>query len=262
MLSTKNKKRPLIGITIGAKSSTFTMLCLRAAVYLAGGRPILVGPGVNMDKVREVTGLVVSGGSDIDPSLYGHENTHSVDIDYDRDLFEKECVTMALTSKLPMLGICRGSQMINIVCGGTLHQDAASQFDGFIPTNSVWAKVITRRKVTLQVGTRLSRIMKTPETLWVNSIHHQAHNLIGQGLTPVASDAHGIVQGIESTRPDHFIVGVQWHPEFLLYSRRQRSIFEALVSASLGNSAVSTSFGNKVSQKRNEPATSGLLGTG
>ncbi|MFC3051466.1 gamma-glutamyl-gamma-aminobutyrate hydrolase family protein [Kordiimonas pumila] len=248
---TPRTKRPLIGITTGNVLNSVALWSLRWSITMAGGRPIRISPSHNVDMVRELNGLVVSGGNDINPALYGHPNTASHDIDPHRDRLERECVEMAYLEQLPILGVCRGAQMINIVLGGTLHQDAPSIFDGFLPTQSTFAKIFARRKVFIDKNSRLINILENNPELWVNSLHHQAMDTLGKGLRKVAADDQGIVQAIEDVTPDHFVLGVQWHPEFMLYSSPQRKIFKTFVRAS--------STGCRVPDTQGAPVMKGVL---
>ncbi len=225
--------KPLIGITTGEQVNWFTLWMLQNGVRLAGGSPLHISPSLNVDRVRDVNGLIVSGGGDIAPALYGQTNIASRDIEPARDALETECIEMAYDGLVPILGICRGAQLLNVVRGGTLHQDARTAFRGFMPTKSAFGKIVTRRKITVKNDCRLERILKNNNEVWVNSIHHQAQADIGAGLREVACDQQGITQAIESEIPYHFALGVQWHPEFMLYSQLHRSIFRALVAASL-----------------------------
>lgn len=233
MLHKPVTSKPLIGITTGEEVNPFTLFMLKNGVRLAGGNPVHISPALNVDKVRDLNGLIVSGGGDIDPALYGQSNIASRNIEPARDRLESECVEMAYDGHLPILGICRGAQLLNVKRGGTLHQDAGSVFNGFMPTESLLGKIVTRRKVEVSEHSRLSRILENNMEVWVNSLHHQAQAKIGEGLREVACDKHGITQAIESEIPYHFALGVQWHPEFMLYSNLQRRIFKALVAASL-----------------------------
>ncbi|WP_417449798.1 gamma-glutamyl-gamma-aminobutyrate hydrolase family protein [Kordiimonas sp.] len=233
MTVVQENSRPLIGITTGAKANYLAYTAIGYGIWLAGGRPVRVSPKHNLRLTRNLTGLVVSGGADINPKLYGQTNTHSVGLDPYRDRLEAECVEMAYAAKLPLLGICRGAQMINVVRGGDLHQDVPSIFDGFLPTQSTFGKVFARRKVIIDGKSNLRTLLDKPDDLWVNSLHHQAINRLGDGLLSIAHDAEfGMVQAIEGADRDHFVIGVQWHPEFMLYASAQRRIFAALVAAS------------------------------
>jgi len=245
MLNKLALKKPLIGITTGTNTNRFTVWLLQNGVRLAGGEPLHINPTLNIDRIRDVNGLLISGGGDIDPSLYQQPNIRSTNIEPERDTLETECIEMAYESQLPILGICRGAQLLNVVRGGTLHQDAPLAFKGFIPTESTFSRIVSRRKIDIDKHSRLARIVEDKKDLWVNSLHHQAQNKIGTGLRVVACDQHGITQAIESETPFHFVLGVQWHPEFMLYSTLQRKIFKALVAASLPtipNAAIKGSF--------------------
>ena len=124
------------------------------------------------------------------------------------------------------MGICRGAQMINVVKGGDLHQDARAFYEGFMPSDTMLAKIVGRRTVKLTEEKGRLRNMLTPKTtIAVNSIHHQAIHQLGDGLKIVARDETGIVQAIESQQDQPRIMGVQWHPEFLLYRKAQRQLF-------------------------------------
>jgi putative glutamine amidotransferase len=118
--------------------------------------------------------------------------------------------------------------MINIVSGGTLHQEARDIYADFLPTSSVLGKIFQRRTVWIEEASRIARIFGTG-TLRVNSIHHQAVDELGFGFTISAKDRHGIVQAIEAEGAH--VMGVQWHPELMLYSKIQRNYFHALITA-------------------------------
>ncbi len=223
-------KKPLIGITTSSNPNYLALLSLKWAVFLAGGHSIHLSPQKNIHRFRDINGLIISGGADIDPRLYHDSNRHSVDIEPDRDQFEVQCASMALSSKLPILGICRGAQMINIAAGGTLYQDATEAYPDFIPTSSQIAKIFYRRKIAVSMKSHLYGKLDD-KTLWVNSLHHQAVKKVGHNLKAIAKDEHGIIQALEGQRSDQFLLGLQWHPEYMLYSRQQRKIFHALISA-------------------------------
>ena len=131
----------------------------------------------------------------------------------------------ALERNIPVLGICRGSQMLNVALGGTLDQDAWATFgvEGKIKT------ILPKREICVEDDTHLS-LISGDEPMKVNALHTQAVDRLGQGLRVSARDTSGMVQAIERVR-DPFALGVQWHPEHLFYAHRQRAIFRALVSA-------------------------------
>jgi putative glutamine amidotransferase len=127
----------------------------------------------------------------------------------------------------PILGVCRGAQMLNVALGGTLHLDIYEVYEAAPKMRTV----LPRKDVSLLPGTSLRDICDRAE-LRVNSLHHQSVDELGDGLRIAARDDHDIVQAIEYTNPaDHFLLGVQWHPEFLLYRPSQRRIFASFMKA-------------------------------
>ena len=144
-------------------------------------------------------------------------------LDLDRDRLEIGWIEHALEQGLPMLGICRGAQLINVVLGGNLHQDIRQMRrltynrPGLLPT----------KQVHLEAGSGLSGITRR-DKLRVNSLHHQAVDRPGLGLVVVGRDLDRIVQAFESS-DGRALVGVQWHPEYLLYLPSQLAIFRWLV---------------------------------
>jgi len=218
------RQRPLIGIA-SLSSENYIR-----AVRDAGGIPVVLpntdGDTSRIDDYLEVLdGLLLPGGADIPPSEYGELAHETVEpLDDDRFRFEKALSKAWITrSEKPMLGICLGSQWINVSSGGNLVQDIPSEF-----------QVIhrdTSHPVTLEPDSRLFRILGG-EPLVVNSVHHQSVREVGEGLRIVARSPDGIVEGIETTSPDRFLIGVQWHPEKLMPSdKRQAKLLKAFVDA-------------------------------
>jgi putative glutamine amidotransferase len=126
---------------------------------------------------------------------------------------------------LPILGICRGSQMINVALGGTLHTDI---YEVYVQAPKM-RTVLPRKTVTVEHGSRLDRILSCNPCL-VNALHHQSVDRLGQGLKIAARDESGIVQAIESESAP-FLLGVQWHPELLVWKKPQQRLFAALAEA-------------------------------
>lgn len=223
------KQKPLIGITTSARKGHMMWWCSRLGVQIAGGRAIRI-TALNNNDHRQCDGYIIAGGVDIDPSCYGQDNIASIDIEPERDTLEKRVIEHALEHKKPMLGICRGAQMINIVKGGNLHQNARDFYEMFVPTNSVLGKIFSRRKISIFKEGVLCELFRHSPTLLVNSLHHQAINELGDGMHITAKDDHGIPQAIENINSDDCtILGVQWHPEFMLHSKSHRKIFKALI---------------------------------
>lgn len=220
--------KPTIGVTTSVSKGRFTWLCIRLSFWLAGGKAYRIHANKH-DHFTQHDGYLIAGGVDIDPSCYGQSNTASKHIEPERDALEKQVITHALQSKKPLAGICRGCQMINVVTGGSLHQDARSVFTDFLPTSSLLAKVFQRRRVSLNDSGRIATIFFNQQ-LSVNSIHHQAIHQLGKGLIVSAKDKHNIPQAIESTT-EQVVFGVQWHPELMLYNKRQLNFFKHLINA-------------------------------
>jgi putative glutamine amidotransferase len=200
---------------------------IRLGILLAGGRAKRL-TALSHDHYPQCDGYIISGGVDIDPASYGQENIASHHIEPARDAMEKAVIEHGFKAQKPVFGICRGTQMINIVSGGTLHQEARDIYADFLPTSSVLGKIFQRRTVWIEEASRIARIFGTG-TLRVNSIHHQAVDELGFGFTISAKDRHGIVQAIEAEGAH--VMGVQWHPELMLYSKIQRNYFHALITA-------------------------------
>ena len=171
-------------------------------------------------------GLLLPGGGDMDPKFYGQERIPACgEPNLLRDAAEPLLLRACLAADKPVLGICRGIQVMNAVLGGDLYQDI-KPFE-HLPHNGHWAKVHT---VTVRRGTLLSRILGQ-DTVLVNSQHHQAVDRVAPGFTLAALSEDGIVEAIE--KPDAgFCLGVQWHPEWLSDADpAMQSLFDAFVNA-------------------------------
>ena len=145
--------------------------------------------------------------------------------DLERDTLEKSLIKEALSRQIPILGICRGAQLLNVYLGGTLHQDIQDFYEEVPQVNSV----LPRKKISVTPNSLLSKILQTENCL-VNALHHQAIELLGDTLQAVAKEGNGIIQAIESTSYP-FLIGVQWHPEYLLQYKNHRLVFKSLIQA-------------------------------
>ena len=164
-------------------------------------------------------GVLLPGGVDIDPGTYREErHPHCGRTDPARDWTELMLTQWAMADRKPLFAICRGVQIINVASGGTLFQDLAAQASGaskhdYFPAHGRYSRDMIAHEVRLGTGSRLSRILGE-ETVRVNSMHHQGIKTLGEGLVANAFAPDGIIEGVE-TASDHFMLGVQWHPEDL-----------------------------------------------
>ena len=219
--------RPLIGVTTSRRGGWRSFLMHRLALGRVGARAVRLVAGAALPG-EELAGLVIGGGDDIGAEIYGGAVLPDVRIDPERDKLELKLLETALPAGLPVLGICRGSQMINVALGGSLHADIYE----------IYAKaprmrtVLPKKTVHVVEGSRLHRITRC-NPCRVNALHHQSVDRVGRGLRVVARDEIGIVQAVEGTGPG-FLLGVQWHPELLPLAKPQQRLFAALAEAARG----------------------------
>jgi gamma-glutamyl-gamma-aminobutyrate hydrolase PuuD/predicted ATP-grasp superfamily ATP-dependent carboligase len=226
-LTPPQRKRPIIGITKPERGDTLAFLAMKFAVWLAGGDPVEITARAPRDP-RSVDGLIFGGGRDIYPKRYEGSPKPGYRYDLARGDMEASWALAARRHQLPVLGVCRGAQMLNVLAGGTLHSDL-SPFKHARPSDIV-ERFFHRFPVRLRYKSKLSEITQCGGEMRVNAIHTQAINRLGAGLTVSAREANGIIQAIEDgSRP--FWLGVQFHPEFMIYRAPMRRLFEALVDA-------------------------------
>jgi putative glutamine amidotransferase len=226
---------PLIGITSCRKLEDY-----RQAILHVGGEVRILENGAPVaESLDALDGLLLTGGDDVEPSRYGEEPHPAVDgVDQARDAFEIELVHAARASDLPILGICRGIQILNVACGGTLFQDIPSQLSGasehsfkvpphqaFFLAHEVW---VERDSV---LGRLLNERLNDTDAVEVNSRHHQAVRAAAPGFTVSATAPDGVVEAIEDPAA-RFCVGVQWHPENFWRTGEFRNLFEGFLEAS------------------------------
>jgi putative glutamine amidotransferase len=204
-----------------------------AAVQRAGGIPVVLPPVPPADVgslLRRLQGLCLSGGPDLDPAAY-HARAHSElgPIEPELDAFELALARQADDLGLPVLGICRGCQVLNVARGGTLFQHLPDITGGRLGHRQTEPGRVPTHTVTIAPGSHLAAITGTLE-LEVNSFHHQAADQLGEGLRPVAWSPDGVIEAIED--PDApFYLGVQWHAEGLVGRKEHEALFRALVEA-------------------------------
>ena len=177
--------------------------------------------------MAELDGVVVTGGHDVQPTLYRAAREVEGKYDPERDAFESEVLHRALALGRPVLAICRGAQLLNVCLGGTLFQDLTSRRR----KTSNRRTLLPLKRLVVSEGTRLWESFGATYSR-INSLHRQGIDQLGAGLRVVGRDLDGIVQAVEIAERD-FVLGVQWHPEFLLYLRRQRRLFHDLVRAAV-----------------------------
>ncbi len=168
----------------------------------------------------DYAGFVIGGGNDIDPAIYGGDVSKSRNVDPLRDEFELSVLELAARRSLPVLGICRGSQLLNVHAGGTLHGDLKDMRR----LTSNRGTLLPRKYVEVEPGSKLADLLGL-QTTRVNSLHHQAVDELGDGFVISARDRDDIVQGIEAI-DEPLRIGVQWHPEYMPQRHEQRRLFD------------------------------------
>ena len=187
--------------------------------------------------VSEVDGILLPGGDDVHPSLYG-ESAHSAfaAAEPGRDAYEIELVRQAADANLPLFAICRGIQVLNVARGGTLVQDIPSQLPAAIPHEVRDTPHTIAHDVWVSEGTLLHSLLRERidgDACPVNSRHHQAVERVGSGLIVSATAPDGVVEAVEDPSK-RFCLGVQWHPENFYRTGEFRALFEAFVDAARG----------------------------
>jgi len=216
--------RPLVAVTTSARSGWRIFPLVALNLRRAGADAVRWGAGRPAD-LASVDAVVIGGGDDIGPDLYGGELVTAARIDPERDRLERCVVMEAIARGLPVLGICRGAQMLNVALGGSLHADAF----GIYRKSHQIRTILPRKRIAIERGTRLEELAGS-QPMTVNALHSQAVNRLGEGLRIAARDLGGMVQAVERVA-EPFALGVQWHPEHLFYARRQRALFAGLAAA-------------------------------
>jgi putative glutamine amidotransferase len=206
------------------------------AVRRAGGEVRVLDRAVDRpaDVIREVDGLLLSGGGDVLPSIYG-EAAHQkfCAAEPGRDDYELELARRAVDADLPLLAICRGIQVLNVARGGSLVQDIEDQIGTSVNHTIREPPVTIAHDVWISEGSLLARVMRDRlegDTCAVNSRHHQAPKTPGEGLVVSATAPDGVIEAIEDPSR-RFCLGVQWHPENFYRTGEFRPLFEAFVEA-------------------------------
>lgn len=233
--------RPLIGITCWLETATtgqerlFVPRNYFRAVEKAGGTPVML-PFVASEEaagavLARLDGLLLSGGVDVDPRLYGELPLPQLGrIDPERDAAELAFIRVAMEQQLPLLAICRGIQSLAVAMGGSLYQDIPRQLPGAMKHSQEAPRWADTHGVRLVPGSHLEQLLGAGEVA-VNSFHHQAVKGVPAGFVVSATADDGVIEGIECPRHP-FAVGVQWHPEeFTQHSSVFDGLFRGLVDA-------------------------------
>jgi putative glutamine amidotransferase len=252
----RDRPRPLIGVTTSEVRRAETVeptpegepprhemalgLTYLRAIEATGGMPVVIPP-LRMDLIEplldQVAGICLSGGPDLHPDAYGQQpDRHLGPTEPDLDRFELAIASAADQRDLPILAICRGTQALNVVRGGTLVQHLPDRFagDGTVhrqhnPGNE------PSHHVGLDPGSRLAAIVDAAK-LEVNSFHHQAIDRLGRDLVATGWAPDGTVEAIEDPSR-RFVLGVQWHAELLVDRSEERDLFRGFVEAAVGAAA-------------------------
>lgn len=201
-------------------------------VEAGGGAPLLVPNLTDLSSIPEMVdrldGLIIIGGVDVDPQLYGEENTHSKGCDLTRDKMEIALVKEARRQLKPLMGICRGLQIINTAFQGTLFQDLLQAIDGAQKHHREPEEPEIYHQILLVRRSFLNDVFEVNE-LNVNSSHHQSVAVVGKGLSVLAAAQDGVIEALECP-DDRCTMAVQWHPERMLDDPKQVALARWFVS--------------------------------
>ena len=234
----KPNKARTVAVTAGIRQDGDTSRVRLTAAYVtalenAGLVPIIIPPLSNERAaaaiLESVSGLVLTGGEDVDPARYGetpHPKIRSVNAA--RDATEAALIREAKSRGTPVLAICRGIQILNVALGGTLVQDISSQCDTDISHDDEGARDSRAHEIAIEPGSRIAAAMGT-DNCAVNSFHHQSVKQVAEGMRITARSPDGVVEGLESVDDDWWVLGVQWHPEEMNESPEpwDRGLFKA-----------------------------------
>lgn len=226
-------KRPVIAFTCSQFQSIFVKLALKLSIYLAGGKPLYISSDytqANTVTWPDFDGLLLGGGVDIHPKHYHGKIKPHYRYDEVRDAIELRLLEHVFASDKPVLGICRGCQMLNIFQHGTLYKDVKKLDSAAHYPSHLLGYIFYRKRIKIVRDSLLYQCVGHQQTK-VNSIHKQCIHLVGDGFNVTASEESTMIQCIEHTELT-FAMGVQFHPEFLIMKKPFLNIFKLFVRKS------------------------------
>jgi putative glutamine amidotransferase len=226
-----SKPAPVVGVTWCSRLDDYV-----ASVERSGGKArVLEFSESPRAVIEQVDAVLLTGGGDVDPVFYGQERHPSVfDAEPGRDEFEIDLARRAMDANIPLLAICRGSQVLNVAAGGTLVQDIPSAVTTDLAHSLEVPKDCIAHDIQIAANSRLhaalGSVVEAGCTCRVNSRHHQSVGVLGKRFVASATAPDGVIEAIEA--PDaRFCVGVQWHPENFWRTGEFRGLFDAFVDA-------------------------------
>lgn len=221
--------KPIIGYTTRSGFESFLHRLVGLSIRLGGGTPLRLHPQKPYYD-KKINGLIIGGGTDLYPVRYNGLPKADYIYDEARDVMEIEWLNLAEKNNIPVFGICRGAQLMNVARGGSLHVDISKVYERAEYPSGLMANLFFRKKINIKKQSKLFEILPY-ENLKVNSMHKQAIDVLGNNLIVSATEDNGVVQVIEDPSK-LFYMGVQFHPEALIYQKRFRGIFKKFIQLS------------------------------
>lgn len=226
--------RPIIGITCKRRTGSSRPTNYIRAVEAYNGTPVLLSPDGPAVELTKMDGLLLTGGGDIHPDYFNQAwHPKLLYVDERRDNLEIPICQEALEADMPIFGICRGIQIMNVATGGSLYQDIKTEYPKDALTHKKVKSEDSQHEIEIVPGSQLSDIVAAHQAV-VNSAHHQALDEIGEGFVVTARSNDDIIEAIEDPSK-RFAIGVQYHPERMLataeFLEHRRKLFEAFISA-------------------------------
>jgi len=234
---------PIIGITADSTfidnrsypephKINFSPRNISKAVSMAGGLPIILPvnePEIAKKYADLIDGLILAGGEDVSPELYGEDARRAIRATYPkRDDAEVAIAKKVIENKKPILGICRGLQLLNVIFGGSLYQDLAENIEVSVKHIQETPSNHPIHTVSVNADSYMASFLSSE--IFVNSFHHQIIRELGEGLRIAATSSDGVIEAIESVDEDKSIIAIQWHPENLYYKDKDHmALFENLI---------------------------------